>query len=162
VADAFRASKHETPHVTEQKREETTHALPGILLKLCSDTAARTLCRTGLPGARHCFSRGTSAENAARDVSVAPSSSSDASERLSHAAVVRHAPTRPALGEPRHLDSASRNGLLIPLRLPRSAAATCLSHASFSAAFLSWAPQSELQKLLVIVDTVPCFPVCKR
>ena len=66
-----------------------------------------------------------------------------------HQAIVRHAPTRPASGEPRHVDSASRNGLLIPLRLPSSAAATCLSHASFSAASLSWAPQSELQKLLV-------------
>jgi hypothetical protein len=77
-----------------------------------------------------------------------------------HQAIVRHAPTRPASGEPRHLDSASRNGLLIPLRLPSSAAATCLSHASFSAASLSWAPQSELQKLLV--DTVLCLPVCKR
>jgi hypothetical protein len=77
-----------------------------------------------------------------------------------HQAIVRHAPTRPASGEPRHVDSASRNGLLISLRLPSSAAATCLSHASFSVASLSWAPQSELQKLLV--DTVLCLPVCKR
>jgi hypothetical protein len=77
-----------------------------------------------------------------------------------HQAIVRHAPTRPASGEPRHVDSASRNGLLIPLRLPSSVAATCLSHTSFSAASLSWAPQSELQKLLV--DTVLCLPVCKR
>lgn len=128
--------------VTEKRgRPARARALPGILLKLCSDTAARTLCRGGRPGARHCFSRGTSAENAARDVSVAPSSSTstdEASERLSHPAVVRHAPTRPASAEPpRHLDSASRNGLLIPMLLPRSAAATCLSHASFSADSLS-------------------------
>jgi hypothetical protein len=84
---------------------ERFHALlPGILLKLCSVTAARTLCRAGRAGARHCISRGTRAENAATCMSVA--SSADASERVSHPAVVRNAPTRSASREPKHLDSA--------------------------------------------------------
>lgn len=118
-------------------------SLPGILLKLYSVTDARTRCwACDRSPARRCFSRGMRAENAASCTSAA---SIDASDRLSHAAVVRHAAARSWLGELMHMDSASRNGLL---PLPSSAAVTSLSHTSSSSLPLSWSTQRNFSEQL--------------
>jgi hypothetical protein len=76
---------HETDSVTQKVSRISTWD---------SDEVVQRGSCGGRAAARDCLSRGTSAENAASCMSVA--SSTDASERVSHPAVVRHVPTRPA------------------------------------------------------------------